>query len=154
MPGRNHPIPQHLTAGALPASPAIEAVEQEAPAAPTAVPVRVAGPVTTHELPSRRSAPFTTQVGCPPEFVSLLGRELKRKRAILISSDKPFLYATVQAGLSQALPATAVVPAGAAWWPAMTPLTLLNSDQVFVACYSSTSTDTATISVISETFAD
>jgi hypothetical protein len=155
MPGRNHPIPQHLQAGALPAAPAIETVEQEqAPQGPSTVPVRVVGPISTHPLPARRGAAFTQTVGTPPAFVSLLGRELKRQSATLMSSDKPFLYSTTEASLSQALAATAVVPAGAAYWPANVPLPLHNADQVYVACFSSTASDVATISVIVETYAD
>lgn len=155
MSGRNHPIALHLQAGALPAAPAIEVVEQEqAPLGPSTVPVHVVGPISTHPLPARRGAAFTQTVGVPPALVSLLGRELKRQQVTLMSSDKPFLYSTTQAGLAQALAATAVVPAGAAYWPPNIPLPLHNADMVFVACFSSTPTDVATISCIVETYAD
>lgn len=135
MPGRNHPVAAHereQLAGAMPALPAIAEVEQE-PLSMVAILVKHDGPLTVYRLPARRSATFTVNAPLISALNGSTGRqlgvELKRSRAVITSSDYPFLYTTRQGGFSSA----SSVPA-AALWPALVPLVLENADQVFLAC--------------------
>jgi len=126
-------------AGALPAAPDIATVEQERDApSQYAVLVEHNGPVATRALPTRAGAPSTVIV--PITGGPVLGRDLKRARVTLISSDKPFYYA--------AKPPAAWSTATAALWPANVPLVLLHGDAI--NCASADVSLPATIAVIPE----
>lgn len=146
MPVRHHtPASQrpYDTAGVLPAEPDIAEVEQEQylPDA-SAVLVTHNGPVMTHELPARAGAAFGMIVGT--SATSLLGSDLKRKRTILIATDKPFYYMINEVSNPNS--------ASAALWPINVPLELRNGSAVYAACASATPTDVSTISIITENF--
>lgn len=143
MPGRNTPLPQHMKsqtpAGAIPATPSIAQIEQEQ-LAPQAVLVIHNGPITTHELPARAGAAFS-QI-CSTTSTQVIGKDLKRKRAILLSTDNPFYYSSRE--ISQ------VNSASAALWPINVPLVLQHGDEVWVAC--ATASMVSTIAVVTENF--
>jgi hypothetical protein len=99
-----------------------------------AVPVRTAGPVETHELPSRSAQPSSMTLTTTMQHV--LGADLKRKRATLVADDD-WRYSTTRSGPGVR-------------WPADVPLLIEHADAV----YAKVSADTAELSVISETWAD
>ena len=142
MQRRSHPLPmQHAPAGALPAEPTIAEVEQEKKVPEQcAVIVQHNGPVMTHALPARAGAAFSMIADTTSNFI--LGRDLKRKRAILLSTDNPFYYSSRELSV--------VNSASAALWPINVPLELLHGDSVYVAC--ATANKTSTIAVVTENF--
>lgn len=126
-------------AGALPATPVIAEVEQEFDAPSRyAVLVEHNGPIATRALPTRAGAPST--VVCPIAGTQVLGRDLKRARVTLVSSDKPFYYAAKAPAVWST--------ASAALWPANVPLVLLHGDAI--NCASADVSLPATIAVIPE----
>ena len=109
------------------------------PDVPVCVPVHVDGPVTTHELPSRFGTVFVVTATTTPQ--QILGADRQRKKATLISTDNPFLISITRSiNGSQT----------AAIWPINVPYYATHCDAITVA----TSTSTATISVITENWAD
>lgn len=145
MPGRNHPALKHAgsPAGALPASPSIAQIEQEdlAPAR-LSVLVEHNGPITSHELPSRSGSAFSQIFDSGGSTQQLLGKDLKRKRALIVSTDNPFYYAA----RDQANPNSAA----AALWPANVVLEITHADEVHIA--GATADQVSTIAVITENF--
>lgn len=109
----------------------------------TCVPVEVTGPVTTHELPSRGATSMIEVATVQPR--EILGANRSRKSAILLSTDSPFYVAYSRN------PAIGSGPAAvAALWPINVPLVIGHCDWVTVF----TLTGTATISVLTEDWAD
>lgn len=107
------------------------------------VPVEVTGPVTTHELPSRGATTMIEVATVSPR--EILGADRTRKSAILLSTDNPF-YVSYSRN-----PSIASGPAPvAALWPANVALPIAHCDWVTVF----TLTGTATLSVITENWAD
>lgn len=130
---------QHSHAGALPATPEISEIEQELDEPSRyAVLVEHNGPIATRALPTRAGAPSTAVVPITGE--QILGKDLKRARVTLISSDKPFYYA--------AKAPAAWSTASAALWPANVPLVLLHGDAI--SCASADVSLPATIAIIPE----
>ena len=101
--------------------------------------VRQDGPVTVHDLPSRvgvmRSITLTTAVE------QILGRDPRRKAAVLLAFDQAVWYGNSSSEVSQG---------NAAKWPALLPLELRHSDRVFAAAV----TGTTTLTVLVEDWAD
>lgn len=141
------PIPAHereLLRGALPADFDLSEVEQERHAPEShAILVEFNGPQITHDLPSKAGAPFSAVVG--PNGDTILGRDPRRKRAVIVSTDNPFYYST----LPQAKPSTA----SACLWPANVPMELRNGDQVWCA-YASGANNLSTLGVVVEYWSD
>lgn len=142
-----HPIPaaeRELLRGAMPAHVDIGDVlqEKERPDVEAAL-VRFNGPQPVHDQPSRAGAPFTAVVNAAGDFI--LGKDPRRKRAVIVSSDNPFYYSTAQ----QARPSTA----SACLWPANVPMELRNGDQVWCA-YASGANNLSTLGVVVELYAD
>lgn len=102
-----------------------------------AVPVRTAGPVEVHELPSRQAPAFSTTLADDNQHI--LGADRKRKVAILIC-DEPWLYAQQRS-------------APGVRWPADVPLVITHCDEVYAAIHPDAA-GTGTLSVISEIWAD
>ncbi len=142
-----HPIPAHeraLLAGAMPARFDIADVLQEKEAPDIeAVLVRFNGPQPVHDQPSKAGAPFSQVVG--PAGDTILGKDPRRKRTVIISTDNPFYYSTS----AQAKPSTA----SACLWPANVPLELHNGDAVWCA-YASGANNLSTLGVVVELYAD
>lgn len=128
-----------------PSTPELEAVQQEeADDGRLMVPVRVlevAGPVRVQVLPSRHgvSRSWTTNA-TDPEPVPLLGADLRRRRASIVATG-----AAVYVGEREMVKAGA-----AALWPADVPLIVEHTEQL----YARAATGTATVSVVSENWAD
>ncbi len=99
-----------------------------------AVPVRVDGPLIVQLAPSLRGPAFPMTLGTV--FQHVLGADPKRRRCILLA-DEAWLYRTSTSG-------------GGVPWPADTALYLEHADQVYAA----TPTGTATLTVITEIWAD
>lgn len=118
--------------------PAVEDVQQREWPLP-AMPVKPTGPVQTHELPSRVAVARPYAVGAST-FEQVSGENLKRKRILLLASDKGFTYST--SGSSS----TGVA------WPINVPLELRNAGAVYVKA--TTAGDTSTVQVIEEVWAD
>lgn len=116
------------------AMPEVEDLQQENDLRNVVVPVRVADPVLTHELPSRvgviQVAPLSTSA------VKVLYSDLKRKKAQLVCASA-FLIARNKSGEF-------------ALWPANVPLVLTTSDELWAKVSSST----ADLTVVSEVWAD
>lgn len=141
MQRRSHPLPMQAPAGALPAEPTIAEIEQEKVAPEQcAVLVEHNGPVMTHALPARAGAAFSMYVDTTSNFI--LGRDLRRQRAVLISTDQPFYYSARELSV--------VNSASAALWPINVPLVITHADSVYVAC--ATASSHSTIAVITENF--
>lgn len=121
------PIPAHeraLLHGALPPDFDLSDVEQER-RTPVTTPILVQfnGPQMVHNQPSHGGAPFSQIVNAQGDTV--LGADLRRKRAVIISNDLPFYYSTQQV--------TNPNTASACLWPANVPLPLENGDAVWCA---------------------
>jgi hypothetical protein len=126
-------------AGALPATPDIATVEQEYLAPPTeAILVQHNGPIASRALPTRSGAPSTFTADTHGDQV--LGKDLKRCRLTLISSDNAFYYSS--------RPVANWSTASAALIPPLVPLVLLHGDAVY--CASAVSGMVATIAVVPE----
>lgn len=100
-----------------------------------AVPVNVIGPVTVHQLPARSGPAFAQPL--TTDFQRVLSVDLKRARANLIGSAAWQYSRTGAAGSG--------VP-----WPIAVPLVIEHGDSV----YARVTTETATLSVITEVWAD
>lgn len=103
-----------------------------------AIPVEHRGPVQTQAVPARAGEPFAVLVTTTPE--QILGADRTRSRAVLISTDNPFLISR-----TRSVNGTRT----AALWPANVPCVLLHHDAVTVL----TSSGTAALSVITEHWA-
>lgn len=99
-----------------------------------AVPVRHDGPLIVQIAPSLRGPAFSMALATT--FQHVLGADPKRRRAVLLA-DEAWLYRTATSG-------------GGVPWPADMPLYLEHADQVYAA----TPTGTATLTVITEIWAD
>lgn len=119
------------------AQPVLDEVMQR-PEPVTPIPVDHVGPLQTQELPSQFGAVFAVLVGTNPE--QILGADRARRRAIIISTDNPFLVS-----VTRSINGTRT----AALWPANVPLILKHRAAVTVA----TPTGSANISVITENWA-
>jgi hypothetical protein len=119
-------------------SPEIEDVYQEEPSPFSTVPVHIEGPVQVHELPARR-AQMKTDVVSNSGWTPLLPETPKRKRLVMISTDKSFYLSIDGTGVSGFL------------WPANVALVLEHTQRVYAM-----SADPAgsTISHCSELWAD
>lgn len=138
--GRHVPhAQQHIShQGALPATPDISEIEQERDLPEHyAVLVEHNGPLATRPLPTRAGNPTTVIV--PATGAPVLGRDLRRARVTLLSTDNAFYYASKA-------PATWST-ATAALWPANVPLVLLHGDAISCAC---STAGVSTIAVIPE----
>lgn len=114
---------------------------QQLPEEHIKVPVRVVDPVQVQQLPSRHgvSRSFGT-AATDGEPVPLLGADLRRRRAVIIAAS-----ASIYVGEREMVKSGA-----AAIWPAGVPLVIEHTEQV----YARAATGTATVSVISENWAD
>lgn len=119
-----------------------EVLQAEAPDTLTAVPVQVEDvktPVRVQLLPRKSAATFTRTVGTSP--FPLLKADHRRARALL-TSEAPFLVAFSEAACQ--------ADSSMAAWPADTPLEVTAAVEVWAMV----PVDTATISVITERWAD
>jgi hypothetical protein len=142
-----HPIPaaeRELLRGAMPAHGTIAEVLQEDTAPDVeAVLVRFNGPQPVHDQPSRAGAPFTQVVDKSGD--TILGKDPRRKRAVIISSDNPFYYSITQRPNAST--------ANSCLWPANVPMELRNGDAVWCA-YASGASNVSTLGVVVELYAD
>ena len=140
--GRHIPAaqrPNESHEGALPATPDIAEVEQEWERPPVeAVLVQHNGPLATRALPTRAGSPSTAIAGVGG--VQVMGRDLRRARLTLLSTDNAFYYSCQ--------PLAVWSTAAAALWPANVPLVLLHGEAVYCAC--ATESMVSTIAVIPE----
>jgi hypothetical protein len=120
------------------ASPGLSEVLQEEPAPFSAVPVDVLGPVQVHELPARR-AQMKTDVVPAGSWTNILPETPKRKRVVLISTDKSFYLSVDGTGTTGFL------------WPANVALPLTHTQKLYAM---SADPAGATISHVSELWAD
>lgn len=119
-----------------------DVLQEEAPESYQAIPVKVeevATPVRVQALPRKSASTFTKTVGTVP--FQLLRADHRRGRALLTSSD-PFLVAFSEASCQS--------EGSMAAWPADHPLELSATVEVWAMV----PVDTATISVITERWAD
>ncbi len=100
-----------------------------------AVPVNVIGPVTVHELPCKSGPAFATTL--TTDFQKILYTDLKRARANLLC--------TAAWQYSKSGAAGSGVP-----WPVAVALVIEHADSV----YARVTSETATLSVITEVWAD
>lgn len=144
MPTNSRHVPvkqQPIYTGALPATPDIATVQEEYLAPPPqAVLVQHNGPIASRALPTRSGAPSTYIAPASGIGEQVLGKDLKRCRLTLISSDNPFYYSSRDPGQWST--------ASAALIPANVPLILLHGDAVF--CAAATAGMVSTIAVIPE----
>jgi hypothetical protein len=106
-----------METGRTAATPELEDVLQEVPALPT-VPVRIEGQATVHELPAKRVQVATDLVPALA-WTPLLPEMPKRKRTVLLSTDKAFYVSTTGAGAGML-------------WPALVPLDWRSVAKVYV----------------------
>lgn len=132
-----HTVSDALQLKEEPRPPADEVMQR--PESPRPLPVRHDGPVTTHELPSRFGITVTETASTTAQQV--LGADRGRKRATLISTDNAFRVHVQR---------TAQGPANTATWPANVPLIITHCAPVSI----STASGTATVSIITEDWAD
>jgi hypothetical protein len=126
--------------GALPAEPTIAEIKQE-DVAVTAILVEHNGPISARPVPSRSGAAFS-QICASGSTTQVLGKDLRRARVTLLSTDNPFLYASRETAVANS--------ASCALWPINVALVLTHGDEVHVAC--ATGGDVSTIAVIAENF--
>lgn len=128
-----------------------EAAEvHQQPTGPLAILVRHDGPIQSHELPARcgaHSLDVVPTTGAPggAQPVQISGRDMRRKRLVIISTDKPFYFGDTMSGVQQGKISI---------WPANVPLVVLHSDAIWVLCASTNTADVATISSFTENWAD
>lgn len=125
-------------------TPDLDELQQDEEDRPIVVPVRLIeaeSPVRVQLLPSRHgvSRSFTTSA-TDAEPTPLLGGDLRRRRATIVA-----IGADIYVGDREM-----VKSAQAARWPAGIPLVIEHTEQV----YARAATTTATVSVISENWAD
>jgi hypothetical protein len=126
-----------MESGRTEATPDLEDVLQELPAMVT-VPVKVEGQVLAHELPAKR-VQTATDVIPAATWTPLLPETPKRKRTVLLSTDKPFYVSQTGAGSGML-------------WPANVPLEWRGVAKVYVM--SADAALPATLSHMSELWAD
>jgi hypothetical protein len=129
-------LPGHVAFEEQP-HPGLDDVMQR-PAEPIAVPVVHEGPITTHELPSKLGTTFALIASANPQVA--LAHDRMRKRAVLISTDNPFLIS-----VARSINGTGV----AATWPANVPFIYTAESELTVA----TASGTAAVSVVTENYA-
>lgn len=134
MPGRNFPRPAHERAdvalhGAIPAEPSIADVEQEI-IAPFVVAVKHDGPLGVYRIPNRRAAMFNQVVGLPStaQALSIVHKDIKRARVIVMAIDNPILIATKETSLASTSTPSALL------WPAGVPYVAEHALGLYVAC--------------------
>lgn len=129
----NQPVEPEIMA---PAFPELQDVTQRAdlPLSVT-VPVKHDGPLPTQELPAVLGTAEQWPITTAPQVV--LTRSQTRKRAILISTDNPFLILPRRSNIGTNT---------GALWPALVPLVYTAQTELSVC----TTTGTATLSVITE----
>lgn len=125
-------------------TPDLEDIQQEEEERALVVPVRVVealSPVRVQLLPSRHgvSRSYGT-AATDADPIPLLGADLRRRRATIVA-----IGADIYVGEKELVRA-----AEAALWPAGVPLVLEHTEMV----YAQAATETATVSVISENWAD
>jgi hypothetical protein len=105
------------------------------------VPVRLDGPVRVQVLPSRHGVSRSyASKATDPEPIPLLGGDDRRRRATLVAIGDAMYVG----------PREDVKSGAAALWPDGVPLVIEHTEQV----YARAASDTATISVIAENWAD
>lgn len=118
----------------------LEEVLQEDTAVP-AVPVTVEGPVETRELPALKASAFNTFIS-DVQAEKISGRDLKRKRAVLLTLDGNFIYGTDRTAVERGYGFIQVQNV---------PLELRNGDAIYVRCRFP---GTIVLSVLLEQWAD
>ena len=112
-----------------------EVQQQPTPHKTLPVPVELAAPAAVRQMPSKHSGVFAQHL--TTDFVSVLGRDIKRRGVVLIA-DVDWLYShTGNAGSG--------VP-----WYAKVPMPIGHTD----AIYAAVATSTGTLSVVAESWAD
>ena len=104
-----------------PSEPDVDELQADEMYGALVTPVRVEGPVSTHELPARGGSARSWSITGDAQRV--LGEDLRRKKALLLSFDHPLFFGYT-IGECQA--------STAARWPALQQLALSSIDELWI----------------------